>query len=69
MQQEHISIRGMSCEHCVMSVRKALSKLDGVIVDSVQVGSADIRYDEEKIERNVIARAVEEAGYEVVTAS
>ena len=69
MQNEHVSIRGMSCEHCVMSVRKALGRLDGVVVESVQIGSAVIRYDEKKTGRNEIARAIEEAGYEIVAAS
>jgi copper chaperone CopZ len=68
MQQEHFSIRGMSCEHCVMTVRRALSRLDSVIVDSVEIGSADIRYDEKITDRNEIVRAIKEAGYEIVPA-
>jgi copper chaperone len=58
-----LQIDGMSCGHCVASVKKALGELDGVAVDSVTVGSADVRYDPSSTDREAILDAVTEAGY------
>ncbi|HUL43351.1 MAG TPA: cation transporter [Bacteroidota bacterium] len=69
MQHENLSIRGMSCEHCVKSVRTALTSLNGVTVKSVTIGSAEIEYDEQNIGRSEIARAIKDAGYAIATGS
>ena len=65
MKNDQLKIQGMSCQHCVMTVKKELSKLN-ISVKDVQIGSADIEYDETKVTRNDIEKAVEEAGYKVV---
>jgi len=65
MKTDKLKIEGMSCLHCVMAVKKELSKLN-ISVKDVQIGSADIEYDETKVTRNDIEKAVEEAGYKVV---
>jgi len=62
MKSEKIQIKGMSCMHCVKAVKDELSKLN-VIVKNVGVGSAEIEYDEENIEREEILKAIKEAGY------
>ncbi|MEO8336655.1 MAG: heavy-metal-associated domain-containing protein [bacterium] len=63
MDTLHLDIDGMSCGHCVGSVRKALAALDGVAVDAVTVGSADVRYDPNKTSTEAVLEAVAEAGY------
>ena len=63
MNALHLQIDGMSCAHCVDSVKKALDALDGVSVDAVTVGSADLRYDPEKTSRAAVLEAVAQAGY------
>jgi copper chaperone len=62
MKTEKIRIDGMSCGHCVMAVKKELSKLD-LNVKVVQIGSAELEYDENKVTHEDIKKAVEEAGY------
>lgn len=62
MTNEIIKIDGMSCGHCVMAVKKELSKLDLKVKD-VKIGSADLEYDENKVSHEDIKKAVEEAGY------
>jgi copper chaperone CopZ len=58
-------IDGMSCNHCVMSVQKNLSKL--VFNElKVNIGSVDVDYDEKKVKEDEIVRAIEESGYKVV---
>ncbi|MCE5304485.1 MAG: cation transporter [Chloroherpetonaceae bacterium] len=64
MTSETLKIDGMDCAHCVNAVKRALSKLDLNIKD-VQVGSADIEYDETLISRNIIVDAILDAGYTV----
>ena len=60
-----IKIDGMSCNHCVMSVEKNLSKLN-LREFKVDIGSAEVEFDESKISENEIVIAIEEAGYQVV---
>lgn len=62
MKTEKISIQGMSCGHCVMAVKKELSRLP-VQVKEVVIGSAEVEYDESKLSREQIVDAIEEAGY------
>jgi copper chaperone len=60
-----IKIDGMSCNHCVKSVEKNLSKLN-LREFKVDIGSAEVEFDESKISENEIIIAIEEAGYQVV---
>ncbi len=63
MDTLHLDIDGMSCGHCVGSVKKALAALDGVSLDAVTVGSAELRFDPTKTRADTILDAVAEAGY------
>ena len=65
MSNLHIEIEGMSCGHCVASVRKALDGVAGATVESVEVGSASVAYDPAITSAEVIESAVRDAGYEV----
>jgi copper chaperone len=67
MKTKEFRIEGMSCGHCVMAVRKELTKLENVKVDDVQIGKAKVEYDESKISEDRIINAIEEAGYKVLT--
>ena len=66
MKVDELKIQGMTCGHCVMSVRKELTRVDGITVEEVQIGMARVRYDDSRVKRQDIERAVEEAGYTVV---
>ena len=63
MQHLTLRIDGMSCGHCVARVEKALSKLDGVNVRKVVLGSAEIDYDPSRITFAGIREAIDDAGY------
>jgi copper ion binding protein len=63
MQHLTLKIDGMSCGHCVARVEKALSKLDGVNVSRVGVGSAEIDYDPARTSSARIREAIDDAGY------
>lgn len=66
MKTQELTIQGMSCGHCVMHVSKALSKLDGVKIESVEIGKARVEIDDAIVTREHIAKAIEDAGYELV---
>ncbi len=61
-----IKIDGMTCQHCVMAVKKELQKLDLISLE-VKIGEANIEYDENKTTEESINAAIEEAGYSVVS--
>ena len=64
MTSETLKIEGMDCAHCVNVVKRALSKLD-LNVKDVQIGTAEIEYDEARIPRELIVNSIEDAGYSV----
>ncbi|UCD35520.1 MAG: heavy-metal-associated domain-containing protein [Nitrospiraceae bacterium] len=66
MAEVTLKIEGMSCQHCVMSVKKAVDAVDGVTSSEVAVGSATIVFNDEKASRDAIVRAVQKAGYTVL---
>ncbi len=61
MQTVSLSITGMSCGHCVASVREALAAVPGAQVQDVRVGGARVAVDG-ATPAQLIA-AVEDAGY------
>ena len=56
-----LHIEGMSCGHCLNAVNKALTSLDGVEIESVKIGRAEVRFDPAKADPTTIAAAVFEA--------
>ena len=62
MEKEKILIEGMSCNHCVMAVKRELTDAH-IDVQNVGIGYAEISYDESVINREAIKHAVEEAGF------
>jgi copper chaperone CopZ len=67
MRQLTISVGGMSCEHCVGRVSKALAALPGVRVEHVEVGSASVTYEPAVISPERLAQTVEDLGYTAET--
>jgi copper chaperone len=60
----NVSVAGMTCQHCVMSVSEEISEIDGVsAVDvTLETGAVTVLADRE-VGRAEIAAAVTEAGY------
>ena len=69
MKRTTLQIDGMSCGHCVTSVRTALEGLDGVKVESVAMGSAAIQYDQAVASLEQILEAVSGVGYPAALAA
>jgi copper chaperone len=67
MKVQTLEIGGMSCGHCVMSVRNALSSTEGLTIDEVRIGSAKVSFDERAVSADAAATAVQDAGYGVLS--
>lgn len=62
-----IKISGMHCQNCVNSVTRALNSLDGVSAKvSLRENSAEVSFDR-SVEEDSLRRAVEDAGFEVLS--
>ena len=62
-----LKIKGMSCQHCVMSVTKALNQLNGVQNVQVNLEKGEVRFENTKaVATDQIVKAITNAGYEVV---
>jgi len=70
MTTAKLAIRGMTCEHCVKRVTKALEEVAGVAQAEVSLAenSAQVTFDEGKASLAALIEAVEEAGYEASAA-
>ncbi|MFZ1977926.1 MAG: heavy-metal-associated domain-containing protein [Bacteroidota bacterium] len=67
MKKYELKIEGMSCGHCAMHVKKALEAIDGLEVETVEIGSARVWYDENAITQKQLQERIEEAGYTLVS--
>ena len=62
-----IKIKGMTCNHCVMTVTMALNEIDGVKNVKVDLAKGGADFDEEKaVDMDLVRERIKKAGYEVV---
>jgi copper chaperone len=66
MTHTTLTIGGMTCNHCVMSIRRALAQLPGVDILDVTIGTATISFEEQVTPLASIISAIEAAGYTVI---
>ena len=60
-----IKIKGMSCQHCVASTKKALEEIPGVANVEVNLEKGEATYDG-SVDQQEIKDAVTKIGFEVV---
>ena len=62
-----IKVKGMSCQHCVASVTKALSSIDGIDEVRVDLDAGEATYSESaRIDPETVKKAIAAIGFEVV---
>ena len=62
-----LNVKGMTCQHCVMSVKKALGEIEGIQNVNVDLEKGEVRFDNTKnLDPDLIKKSIEEAGYEVI---
>jgi len=60
-----LKVEGMSCQHCVKTVKEALlsntgvNKVDVILEDN----KAFVEYDNDKVSKDVLIKAVNDSGY------
>jgi copper ion binding protein len=63
------TVQGMTCDHCAGSVTAEVTKIPGVSGVVVDVEAGRLTVDSEApVSDEAVSEAVEEAGYELVTA-
>jgi len=61
-----IKIKGMSCNHCVMVVTRALEEIDGVKNIKVDFEKGEATFDEVRsVNMNIVREQIKKAGYEI----
>jgi copper chaperone len=61
-----LKIKGMSCQHCVKAVKKALEEIEGIDNVSVDLARGEAVFDETRpVDADLIREKVEKAGYEL----
>jgi copper chaperone len=65
MDEKTYTVTGMTCAHCVLSVREEVGEVAGVDVLDVDLATGRLAVRGNGIDDAAIADAVAEAGYEV----
>ena len=60
------TVRGMTCQHCVLSVREEVADVPGVSSVDIDLQSGAMTVSGSDLDDAAIAAAVAEAGYQVV---
>ena len=61
-----LKIKGMSCQHCVKTVKKALEEIDGISNVDVDLAKGEAIFEEVRpVDGDLIREKIEKAGYEL----
>ncbi len=67
MKERELKVQGMSCEHCVRTVKNAVSSIEGISKVEVFLDTGTVKVEMEKeVPFEDIKKAIEEWGYKVV---
>jgi copper chaperone len=66
--QRTYRVDGMTCDHCVLSVREEVGELAGVTAIDIDLASGRLTVTGAGLDDGAIAAAVADAGYQAVTA-
>jgi copper chaperone len=67
MTQTTYAVTGMTCEHCVSSVREELGELPGVRQIDVDLGTGNVQVTSERVlDPGQVEQAIRTAGYQLV---
>ena len=67
MERITLALSGMTCGHCVGTVRKTLSGLDGVEVEAVGINTATLVVDTSRTPVATIEQTLDDVGYPVAS--
>jgi copper chaperone len=62
-----IKVKGMSCQHCVMAVTKALKEIEGIKEVVVDLDKGEAAFSETKpVNLTLVKDTIKKAGYEAL---
>ncbi|QAY68042.1 copper ion binding protein [Paenibacillus protaetiae] len=67
MTKTILKVEGMSCNHCVQAVEKAVSNAGATGKVDLAAGKVEVQFNEAEVSLSVIKEAIEEQGYDVVS--
>jgi len=65
MKQVTLQVNGMSCQHCVHSIEKALKEIGAQARVDLGGKTVTVEYDENNLTLDAVKEAIEEQGYDV----
>ena len=67
MKQELIKVEGMTCQHCVQTIMKALKKIPGLNAIDVSLDNKEVKvcFDDKEINLQEITKKIVEVGFEI----
>jgi len=64
---KRIKIEGMSCQHCVAAVTKALGSIEGIDNVKVDLEAGEAAFEERTpVDPEIIREKIEDEGYEII---
>ena len=68
MEKSVINVEGMSCQHCVNAVTKALNPVPGVssVVVDLDAKTVTVQYDPALVTIGGLSEKIQEQGYDVI---
>jgi copper chaperone len=62
-----LTVTGMTCDHCVQTVTKAVAQVDGATAVRVDLESGRVSVDGSDVDRAAVDAAIADAGYGVAS--
>ncbi len=61
-----VRVKGMSCQHCVKTVKKTLEEIDGITNVAVDLESGEATFEETRpVDNELVREKIKKAGYEL----
>ena len=68
-QNHQLTVKGMSCQHCVNAITSEVGAVDGVAGVEVDLAAGTVRVTGARLDEAALRAAIDEAGYEVAGTS
>lgn len=66
MEKQVLKVNGMSCNHCKMSIEKALKGIGVDVAVNLEEKTVTVEYNPAKVQKGQIVTEIEDQGYEVI---
>jgi len=61
-----VRVSGMSCQHCVKTVKKTLEEIDGITNVAVDLETGEVTFEESSpVDNELMREKIKKAGYEL----